>query len=659
MGSNYQPSDQPITVTYPRISKSDLLRISQEQDIAKFTSYDEAVSSDHLTAQQIWGPSEDLEMIAETQLDDQTHISQIDAVNLLGDQCSLTIHGTLNEGGEGYVQLATQHSLERSVAIKRLKDPTQDHQIKRLINEARLTGSLEHPNIIPIHALSESPEGDPMIIMKRVEGSSWGMKLATVGPLWPPEHSDLLIEHLSIFLQVCRAVEFAHSRGVLHLDIKPENVMLGDYGEVYLVDWGIAKRISEVENLPDQYIAGTPHFMASEMTKSMRLVTPRTDIAVLGATLHRVIMAKARYRGSHLTAILLAAYQAESFDYPDEMHHELGSIINTACAQDPAQRFESVAALRQAIENYLNHRISIELTREGTEILKQLISDEQYRKSNKINSLSEVEFREYALTCRISLERALENWAENWHAQVALDRLRACWATFEIKQQQLDTAEAMLHQMKYPSPALFEELKKMRLSLVHETMEQNKLREMKQAMSFKGTLRDQGVLIILNGVLWSTMILTIDRLDHLGVLTFDQRMNFEISTYAWVIVIVTLWRYWPLFTDTVWRKRFTAAYVSYLTLIYLFRPLNLVLELKINQSLTIDGVLLTMFMGQVAAFIHPKMWIAALVGVICVLVSILNQNLIFATLALGCGSGIVCMQFEDHRTSITSSAPVV
>jgi hypothetical protein len=131
--------------------------------------------------------------------------------------------------------------------------------------------------------------------------------------------------------------------------------------------------------------------------------------------------------------------------------------------------------------------------------------------------------------------------------------------------------------------------------------------------------------------------------DRSGVITFDQQMNFEISTYAWVIVIVSLWRYWPLFTDTLWRKRFTAAYVIYLTLIYLFRPLNLVLDLNIRQSLTIDSVLLTMFMGQVAAFIHPKMWVAAVAGVICVFVSILYPDWLLITLATTVFIGNCCL----------------
>lgn len=642
MGSKNHLSDKPTTVTYPRISKSDLLRISQEQEGLKVDSHDDIMASEKLIAQQIWGQTEDITPEVVKAMSTMSHDAE-EGIDDLGDHCSITIEGTLNVGGEGYVQLATQHSLERNVAIKRLKDPTQRRQTERLIQEARLTGSLEHPNIIPIHALSKSPDGDPMIVMKRVEGSSWGMKVGKLGPIWSADKSDILNEHLGIFLQVCRAVEFAHSKGVLHLDIKPENVMLGDFGEVYLVDWGIAKRISEVETLPTSYIAGTPHFMASEMTTSLRSVTPRTDVAVLGATLHRVVMGKARYRGNNLTAILLAAHQAEPVDFPPEMHQELGAIINTACAREPEQRFESVAALRQAIEHYLNHRISIELTREATQILKRLIQDEKRRESGDGELLSEGVFREYALTCRISLERAIENWPENWHAQVSLDQLRACWATFEMHHNQLQTAEAMLNQMKYPSPSLFEELKQRSLLLKSEAIEQDKLREIKHAMTFKSTLRYQGVLIVLNGLFWAVLMMGINVLDQKGVITFDQHFNFEVSTYAWLIVLASLWLYWPLFTDTLWRKRFTAAYVSYLTLIYLFRPLSFVLDLNITQSLTIDGVLLTLFMGQVAAFIHPKMWFAAVAGGICVLVSLVYPEWLFPTLATSVFMGNCCL----------------
>ena len=132
----------------------------------------------------------------------------------------LSLGEVLGTGGLGYVQVGRQHALKRDVAVKRISgDWRISHKAESLISEARLAGSLEHPNIIPIHLLAQSETGEPLIVMKRVEGESWSHTLREDGPLWPLEKGDLLVKHMRIFLQICRALEYAHSRDVLHLDI--------------------------------------------------------------------------------------------------------------------------------------------------------------------------------------------------------------------------------------------------------------------------------------------------------------------------------------------------------------------------------------------------------------------------------------------------------
>ena len=140
----------------------------------------------------------------------------------------------LGEGGMAQVFLGTQQVPPRHVAVKRLRGNTLE-LAEQLFSEALLTGSLEHPNIIPVHSIKIDPERGPEVVLKRVEGESLEQAFLRIG-----QTEAGLKELLAKLLQVCNALEYAHSKGVLHRDIKPENIMLGQYGEVYLLDWGIA-----------------------------------------------------------------------------------------------------------------------------------------------------------------------------------------------------------------------------------------------------------------------------------------------------------------------------------------------------------------------------------------------------------------------------------
>jgi serine/threonine protein kinase len=208
----------------------------------------------------------------------------------------LALGKTLGEGGMGLVRAATQRSLGRQVAVKTLKpDAKNDQATLRLLREAWVTGSLEHPNIVPVYDLGLGEDGAPVIVLKLIEGSPWSDVARA-----PADHAeDLLEKNLRIFLQVCNAVALAHSRGVIHRDLKLENVMVGRFGEVYLVDWGIAVslRPDPTGRLPlaseAKEMAGTPAYMAPEMLGS-GVLTERTDVYLLGAILHELLVVTRR-----------------------------------------------------------------------------------------------------------------------------------------------------------------------------------------------------------------------------------------------------------------------------------------------------------------------------------------------------------------------------
>ena len=261
----------------------------------------------------------------------------------------LDLRETIGEGGMGVVHLARQVPLARDVAVKRPRAVGNQHAAERVLHEALVTGLLEHPNVIPIHVLGRDEAGTPLIVMKRVEGVSWRDVLAD--PEVAPGEGDVNLEwHLEILIQVCNALRFAHSRGVIHRDIKPENVMLGAFGEVYLVDWGIAvatvdEHDARITHRDDAIgLAGTPAYMAPEMTRDdAREVGARTDVYLLGATLHELLTGAPPHDGASLFEVMLSAYESKPAAYEEDVPAELVTIVHRAMHVSPDARFESVS----------------------------------------------------------------------------------------------------------------------------------------------------------------------------------------------------------------------------------------------------------------------------------------------------------------------------
>jgi serine/threonine-protein kinase len=163
----------------------------------------------------------------------------------------------------GVVDAVWQRSLDREVAIKRLVAKPNRTHVEALLAEAGMMGRLEHPNIVPVHALGACPNRGPLLVMKRVRGIAWSELLKDPEhPAWGAHVEDRLDRNLEILVAICNACHFAHSRGIIHRDIKPQNVMVGDYGEVYLMDWGIA---TTAESPPSSEVLGSPAYMAPEL----------------------------------------------------------------------------------------------------------------------------------------------------------------------------------------------------------------------------------------------------------------------------------------------------------------------------------------------------------------------------------------------------------
>jgi serine/threonine-protein kinase len=288
----------------------------------------------------------------------------------------LEVTGLLGEGGMGRVLLARQRSLGREVAVKIVKpEVAKGETLGALFDEALVTGALEHPNVVPVHALGRDRSGRPVLVMKRIEGVSWkDLAADDTHPRWSdlaPGPHERLEAHIGFALAACNALSFAHARGFVHRDVKLENVMIGRFGEVYVVDWGIAIRAPVPGGRTST--AGTPSYMAPELARGdLEKTDARTDVYLLGATLHHALTGCVRHEGDTIYAVIFAAIRSQPFDYGDRLPGELAAILNRATSADPENRFASVSELKRALADFLRHRGSIALSDEASRCLAEL-----------------------------------------------------------------------------------------------------------------------------------------------------------------------------------------------------------------------------------------------------------------------------------------------
>ena len=230
-----------------------------------------------------------------------------------------TLISVLGRGGMGVVYLAHDSMLDRDVALKIVERPQAEP------NEARILARLEHPGIVPVHDFGELPDGRLFYAMKRVRGDRLDRWMAS---------GRELTDRLGVFLRVCDAVAFAHAQGVIHRDLKPENVMVGEFGEVLVLDWGLALRNGDCGLRIERTVVGTPDYMAPEQARGDTAVDHRADVFSLGAMLGSIAD----------TAPLLA-------------------IARKARAADPGDRYPDVPALSADISRFLAGR-AVEAHRE-------------------------------------------------------------------------------------------------------------------------------------------------------------------------------------------------------------------------------------------------------------------------------------------------------
>ncbi len=281
------------------------------------------------------------------------------------------------QGGLGQVWLAVDGHLNRSVALKELRPERVADQAlaARFLEEAQVTGQLEHPGIVPVYELARrTSDGRPFYTMRFIRGRTLSAaardyhRKRESGQAEPLDLAGLL----NAFVAVCNAVAYAHSRGVIHRDLKPENVVLGDFGEVIVLDWGLAKLVGRPEEaaalssialdqneghdatIPGQ-VMGTPSYMPPEQAEGAS-VNHLSDVYGLGAILYEILTGRPPFEGSE-TRELLRRVVVEPPAMPRDLVPATPSALEGVClkalAKRPADRYGSVAELAEEVRRFL------------------------------------------------------------------------------------------------------------------------------------------------------------------------------------------------------------------------------------------------------------------------------------------------------------------
>ena len=290
----------------------------------------------------------------------------------------LDIEARAASGGMGVIDIAVDRALDRRIALKTLHGHLRasEDAVRMFVREARLTGLLDHPHIVPVYDIGERENDQLYFAMKLVEGQTLGDVIRAMprGPL----DTSTLYALLDIVTKVCDAVAFAHSRGVLHCDIKPANVMVGEFGQVYVMDWGIARLVA-AEGTPasvpdpgasvpaaataasttDNSVIGTPCYMSPEQARGDRAkLCTRSDVFLLGSLLYEIVTRQPPYSSADRTETLSLAVSA-AFPAPRKIAKdgavppELERIVLRAMAKKPEDRYPSVLALREDLVRFM------------------------------------------------------------------------------------------------------------------------------------------------------------------------------------------------------------------------------------------------------------------------------------------------------------------
>jgi serine/threonine-protein kinase len=364
----------------------------------------------------------------------------------------------------GEVYLAQQRSTGRDLAVKRVRDDKRKDLVykRALLSEGWLMASLEHPNIPPVHDVLVDEAGEPLVLLKRIEGDEWLHLMHDAEAVQERFGESLEAWNLNVLSMVCHAMSYAHSKRIIHRDLKPENVMIGAFGEVYVLDWGIAAALDRDPDgrLPfigdSSHPVGTPCYMAPELlAEDASRVDTRTDVYLIGAMLYEALTGKPPHVGKSMRAIAESIANSTP-PFPEGVSPPLVEICTKAMQADPELRYQSVEDLQQALRKYQSRRASELLTQKANKRVDTLKS----MADSPLGDKSWLEMVALFSECRFGFRRALELTPDD---QVALHGVREATELMckrALAEGHYDAAGTFLLELTDPPEELVERVEK-------------------------------------------------------------------------------------------------------------------------------------------------------------------------------------------------------
>ncbi len=376
----------------------------------------------------------------------------------------------IGRGGMGIVYRARQVSLDRDVALKQLRpesDPDRALALRdQFLAEAMANGLLDHPNIVPVYDLCVDEQGDLSLSMKLVVGKTW-FEVIKADP-------DNLEKHVEILIQVCNAIAFAHSKNVIHNDLKPSNILIGEYGEVLVMDWGLALDIGPFE--PEGRLrhkcdlcgpCGTPGYMAPELARGEgESVGPWSDVYLLGAMLYEMLTGRPpHYTPSFVSSVTRAA-NGEVPVLDEDWPPELLELLQAALEPDVRERMQDVRSFQEGLRAYLRHKESRQLTAAARDRFDSC--KERARRQQQLGDQERAELYEDFAATIAGFTQACSLWEQNRAARLGERLTREAFAALAVERGDLGLAEAQAARLGARGEGLRGDIRTARARLARE-----------------------------------------------------------------------------------------------------------------------------------------------------------------------------------------------